>query len=81
VGAIEQVDGSVAAAVAPGDVEGMAAAILDTLERLKSDPVAVRSLARSEAERLFTPARVSEGVAKALERLVDGVERTPASVG
>jgi glycosyltransferase involved in cell wall biosynthesis len=71
VGAIERVDRSVAAAVAPGDVEGMAAAILQMRDRLAADTPQVRSLARAEAERLFAPGVVCEGVSDALERLVD----------
>lgn len=71
VGAVEQVDRSVAAVVAPGDVPGMAAAILAMVERLNADPRGLRALARAEAERLFAPERVCEGVSEALERLVE----------
>ena len=66
VGAIEQVDRTVAAAVAPGDVEGMAQAITGMLERLRSDPTTTRALARSEAERLFAPAVVCGQISQAL---------------
>jgi len=76
VGAIESVDRSVAAAVAPGDVDAMAAAIEDTLERLRQDPVAVRSLARAEAERLFAPEIVCAGVSRALVELTGPQART-----
>jgi glycosyltransferase involved in cell wall biosynthesis len=66
VGAIEQVDRTVAAAVAPGDVEAMAQAITGMLDRLRSDPTNTRALARSEAERLFAPAVVCEQISQAL---------------
>jgi glycosyltransferase involved in cell wall biosynthesis len=78
VGAIEQVDRSVAAAFAPGDVPGMATAILAMLERLSADPRQLRSLARAEAERLFAPERVCEGVSDALERLVETTSTRPS---
>jgi glycosyltransferase involved in cell wall biosynthesis len=71
VGAIEAVERSVAAEVAPGDVEAMAAAITDMLERLDEDPRALRARARAEAERLFAPAVVCRQISTALERLVD----------
>jgi glycosyltransferase involved in cell wall biosynthesis len=72
VGAVEGVDRSVAAAVEPGDVEGLAAAILATLERLRADRPRISALARAEAERLFAPDVVCAAIAAALERLVDG---------
>ena len=81
VGAIEQVDRSAAAAVAPGDVPGMAAAILATLERLGSDPRQLRSLARAEAQRLFAPERVSLEISAALQRHIEGVEHNPIPAG
>jgi glycosyltransferase involved in cell wall biosynthesis len=81
VGAIEQVDRSVCAAVAPGDVPGMAAAIVAMLERLGSDPRQLRSLARAEAERLFAPERVSREISAALQRYVEGVEHKPIPAG
>ncbi len=68
VGAIEQVDRSVAAAVAPGDVEGMAAAVVAMLAALSSNPAQMRSKARGEAERLFAPDVVCAGISAALER-------------
>ncbi len=72
VGAIENVDRSVAASTPPGDVEAMAAAIVAMLERLRSDPAALRERARAEAERLFAPALICEQISLALERLVHG---------
>ncbi len=72
VGAIEQVDRAVAAATAPGDVEGMAAAIIAMLERLRADPAGTRARARAEAERLFSPKVVCEQISSALVRLADG---------
>jgi glycosyltransferase involved in cell wall biosynthesis len=69
VGAIEQVDRSVAAAVAPGDVEGMATAIVAMIERLRANPGEIRARARAEAERLFAPAVVCEQISLALTAL------------
>jgi len=81
VGAIERVDRSVVAEVAPGDVEGMAAAIASMLERMKANPTAVRTTARAEAERLFAPEVVCGEVSVALLRLVHGGAREPAAEG
>jgi glycosyltransferase involved in cell wall biosynthesis len=71
VGAIERVERSVAAEVRPGDVEGMAAAIVAMLERLRREPAETRSRARAEAERLFAPSVVCAQVSAALQRLTD----------
>ena len=71
VGAIEGVDRSVAAAVAPGDVDGMAAAITTMVEAIRRDPDGVRGKARAEAERLFAPEVVCEQISRALEGLVE----------
>lgn len=70
VGAIEQIDPAVAAAVKPGDVDGLLAAIEDTLSRLRADAPAIRSLARAEAERRYAPEVVCEQVSAALQGLV-----------
>ncbi len=72
VGAIEGVDGSVGAATEPGDVEGLAKAIVAMLDTLRADPAGTRSLARAEAERLFSPEVVCAQISSALERLADG---------
>jgi glycosyltransferase involved in cell wall biosynthesis len=72
VGAIEGVDRSVVRELAPGDAAGMAAAIVGLLEALQEDPRAMRSVARSEAERLFAPDVVGDALSSALERLVAG---------
>jgi glycosyltransferase involved in cell wall biosynthesis len=72
VGAIEGVDRAVVRELAPGDAAGMTAAIVELLEALQGDPRAVRSAARSEAERLFAPEVVSDALSAALERLVAG---------
>jgi glycosyltransferase involved in cell wall biosynthesis len=69
VGAIEQVDRSVAAAVAPGDVEGMATAIAAMIDSLRANPGELRARARAEAERLFAPAVVCEQISLALSAL------------
>jgi glycosyltransferase involved in cell wall biosynthesis len=71
VGAIEQVDRSVAAAVAPGDVIGMAEAIIAMLERLREHSGETHALARSEAERLFAPEVVCGEISSALQALAD----------
>jgi glycosyltransferase involved in cell wall biosynthesis len=71
VGAIEGVDNSVVSEVEPGDVNAMATAITELIDRLKTDPAEMRSKARSEAERLFAPDVVCEQISVALERLVD----------
>lgn len=72
VGAIEGVDGSVLSAVGPGDVEGMVAAIVTMLDRLRAGPGELRAKARAEAERLFAPELVCEQISAALERVVEG---------
>ena len=72
VGALEGVDRRVSAALEPGDVQGMAAAIEELLERLGEDPAAVSSLARAEAERLYAPGVVCERISQALEALTPG---------
>jgi glycosyltransferase involved in cell wall biosynthesis len=70
VGAIEGVDRTVTAEVAPGDVAGLADALVHMLERVRSDPEQIRTLARAEAERLFAPERVCALVEQALQRVV-----------
>jgi glycosyltransferase involved in cell wall biosynthesis len=74
VGAIEAVDRSVAAEVAPGDVDAMARALLQMLERVRSNPGEISATARREAERLFAPELVCERISTALEDLLDGGE-------
>lgn len=86
VGAVEGVDRSVAAAVRPGDVEGLARAISETLARSRADRGAVARLARAEAERLFAPAVVARQISDALEALVardavDPAGSQPGAVG
>lgn len=80
VGAGEGVDPSVLTTVAPGDVEGMASAIVATIAALGRDPVEIRARARAEAERLFAPEVVCEQISTALERLVDGRSMDSAPV-
>lgn len=70
VGAIENVDRSVAAEVPPGDVPAMATAIAAMLDRVRREPEELRSKARAEAERLFAPDMICEQISRALERLV-----------
>ncbi|HEX3909890.1 MAG TPA: glycosyltransferase family 4 protein [Solirubrobacteraceae bacterium] len=82
VGAVEGVDRSVAAAVAPGDVEALARAIADTLARSRADRAALGALARAEAERLFAPAVVAAQISDALEALVRGeAQDVPGAAG
>lgn len=78
VGAIESVDGAVAAVLAPGDVASMSDAILATIERARADPTTIEAAARTEAQRLFAPERVCEEISHALERLV--AKASPAHV-
>jgi glycosyltransferase involved in cell wall biosynthesis len=80
VGAIEDVDRWVAAEVEPGDVDGMATAIMAMLDRLRSSATETRSLARAEAERLFAPDVVCEKLSLVLEHAVhDGELSGPSS--
>jgi glycosyltransferase involved in cell wall biosynthesis len=81
VGAIEDVDRSVAAETPPGDVPAIVAAIVDTLDRLASDPEEVRAKAHAEAQRLFAPDVVCEQISTALERLVAGLADGSAAAG
>ena len=71
VGAIEGVERSVVAEVAPGDSAGMATAIAVLLEGLRTSPAKMRATAQSEAERLFAPEVVCKQISRALEQLVD----------
>jgi len=70
VGAGEGVDEAVAAIAAPGDVEGLAAAVLAMVARVRADPDALVTRAREEAARLFAPERVCGEISAALERLI-----------
>jgi glycosyltransferase involved in cell wall biosynthesis len=70
VGAIEGVDRDVAAEVQPGNVPALADAIVQMVARLGRSPAEVRAHARTEAERLFAPARVCEQISDALQRIV-----------
>jgi glycosyltransferase involved in cell wall biosynthesis len=74
VGAIEEVDRRVVAEVAPGDVDGLAAAVAETIDRLAAAPSEIRGLARAEAQRRFDPAVVARHVSLALQRLVESAE-------
>ncbi|HSZ14983.1 MAG TPA: glycosyltransferase family 4 protein [Solirubrobacteraceae bacterium] len=70
VGAVEDVDRALAAAVAPGDVEGMTDAIVAMLERLREAPGQTRARARAEAQRLWASELVCDRVSAALEAVV-----------
>jgi glycosyltransferase involved in cell wall biosynthesis len=74
VGAIEYVDRSVAAEVAPGDVPALVDAIAEMLERFRAAPAEMRAKARAEAERLFAPEVICGQLASALEQLVAAAE-------
>jgi glycosyltransferase involved in cell wall biosynthesis len=74
VGAIEQIDPSVAAAVPPGDVDALTAAIEAMLARLRSDAHATRSRARAEAERRYAPAVVCAQLDAALRSLAGSAQ-------
>jgi glycosyltransferase involved in cell wall biosynthesis len=80
VGSIEAIDRTVAAEVAPGDVPGMATAIAEMLDRLRSSPAETRALARAEAERRFARDVVCEQISDALEELVDPSRRAREQV-
>lgn len=69
VGAMEQVDGAVAVAVAPGDVDALVTAVVSTVDRVRTDPAAVAAAARSEAERLFATETVCAQISRALLEL------------
>jgi glycosyltransferase involved in cell wall biosynthesis len=71
VGAGEGVDASVLAAVAPGDVAGLAEGIEEMLARLRTEPGQTRTRAREEAVRLFAPDLVAQQISAALEQLVE----------
>jgi glycosyltransferase involved in cell wall biosynthesis len=71
VGAIEQVNRGVVAEIAPGDIDALAAGVVEMLERLRTTPSEIRQLARSEAERRFAPDRVCEQISLALEALIE----------
>lgn len=81
VGAIEDVDRSVVAEFAPGDIGAMATAITTMLDRLTKNPAGTRSIARAEAERLFAPPVVCEKISTALEQVVDSAEQVVDSAG
>jgi len=70
VGSTEGVEATVAQRLQPGDVEGMARAIEQMLDRVRAQPEQMRSLARAEAERLFAPEVICGQLSAALERLV-----------
>jgi glycosyltransferase involved in cell wall biosynthesis len=70
VGAIEGVARSVIGEVEPGDVAGMASAIVALLEQAGENRSEMEATARTEASRLFAPERVCEQISTALERLV-----------
>jgi glycosyltransferase involved in cell wall biosynthesis len=78
VGAIEGVSRSVVSEVAPGDVQGMTAAITALIERVRSDPAPIRAEARAEVRRLFAADVVCGQISDALQALVG--ERTPSDV-
>jgi glycosyltransferase involved in cell wall biosynthesis len=74
VGAVEAVDRSVAAVVAPGDIAALTTAVIEMLDRLRAQPVELRSLARAEAERLFARDVVCAQISDALAALVRRAE-------
>lgn len=79
VGAIEGIDRSVVAEVAPGDVEAIADAVVAMLAKLHERPSELRAMAHAEARRRFASELVCEQLSDALERLVHGspVEQHP----
>jgi glycosyltransferase involved in cell wall biosynthesis len=81
VGSIDRLDRSVAAEVEPGDIEGMADAVEQMLERLRTAPGPTRALARAEAERRFARDVVCEQISDALEALVGRTQPADRSDG
>ena len=77
VGAIENVDRSVAAALEPGDIAGMTTAITAMIDSSRAHPQQTQARARAEAARLFAPERVCGEISLALERLVASENGTP----
>jgi glycosyltransferase involved in cell wall biosynthesis len=75
VGAAEGVDREVVSVLEPGDVDGFADAIGDTLARLAESPAQIHDRARAEAARLFAPHVVCRQISDALCNLVDADER------
>jgi glycosyltransferase involved in cell wall biosynthesis len=72
VGAIEHVERSVCASVPAGDAHALAAAIVEMLERMRTDAPRMRAAAREQARRLFAPEVVCEQISAALQRILDG---------
>lgn len=81
VGALEGVDRAVATAVAPGDVQALASAVVEMLARLAADPATTRSTARAEAARLFAPEVVCGQISDALQQLAVGAAAHGDSAG
>jgi glycosyltransferase involved in cell wall biosynthesis len=71
VGAVEDVDRTVASVVSPGDPAGLAQALAEMIDRLAAVPGAVRERARLEAVRLFAPDHVCAQISTELQRLVE----------
>jgi glycosyltransferase involved in cell wall biosynthesis len=78
VGAIEGVDRSVVAVVAPGDVAAMASAVQDMIARVRSGEDEIAARARAEAERLFARPIVCAQISSALEGLLERLSSKPA---
>ena len=70
VGATEDVDEHCATRVPPSDPAALERAVRSMLERMRSPEMpALRALARCEAERLWSPARIGRLTAAALDRV------------
>ena len=72
VGAIEDVNRRVVVEVESGDAAGMAAAVRRLLAETRSHRSEMQSLARAEAERLFSPETICLKISSALEDLASG---------
>jgi glycosyltransferase involved in cell wall biosynthesis len=68
VGAAEDVDSGCCVSIPPNDVSALEHAVRSILDRIAVDEHAIRSLARTEAERLFSPDRVVRQIADVLMR-------------
>jgi glycosyltransferase involved in cell wall biosynthesis len=73
VGASEGVDRGCCTVFTAGDLDALERAVREVLARLRAgEGPAMARLARAEAERLFAPPRVADGIARSLEAAVAG---------
>lgn len=75
VGAIDGIDPRVCSVFPHGDLDAFEAAVRELLDRVRSSKPELAALARSEAERLFAPAAVTQDLIAQLERALTTAER------